>query len=1276
MKISVLKLVCVVLIYILSFDASSKQYTDIFTAELASEHVLEPSVKFIQDDKSQIWLLSKQSVSLFRDGKFISFKTFDFSSDVLSGGIIDDYLYVATETQIYHVSLLDSALPIHSVWQIKDNKIVDLVNYESSLLIQTNNNVYQLNKPGDDESTPSIKPFFELPAKFKKLLVIPQGVLILEVNQLDLYSTDEQTWLTANISSNLKEVVEYQGNLLYLTQKGNVQAANPFNFYTTKDVNSKRLKSFNSVSDLIPFNGDIYVKRRNQLYSIQSENYSFTLPKQVSDLFFDNNNNLWLVDSFGVQIAWSQPFTAEIFKPSTRNANKYIFDSISTSGTYALKSNRLYQQRMVNETLVWQYKVSFPHIKNVTQLIETKRHIWFVSPSHIWSYEKQTLLLSLDLSISKGDLVLPHTDNNLLIVQSDQVVSISAVGKQTKIQSKELCGATCLPEYKVSEYLLDGRIVWLATNRGLHQLDLATLKFTSKRLDILNTQAPVIQVLKATKQQVWVVYPTKVALLDKKALTSILFFTPNNKILNAVDSSDDKIELLSQKGWLRLSKSKELTDNESNRFWMQKYTHNSEALAFEPVVNEVELSDSEQELKLLFNLTKQHPSENVFVRFKYQDDTEWSNIDKLNQLLTLKNLRQGSNQLEVQARLEGKDWEPIQLFSYLLPYSALQPKWLIVYGIIFLVIAVIIFLYTRFSGINVAFNAVKQQAFISSLLESTKDGVWVANKDREIKSINGAFSEITGYELKDIINKSFPLMTEQGRNHEVETLIWQEVTKSGYWSGEVWSRQKNGEPVSFDLSVTRVESQNKSSSKKDVTFVGVFSDVTIRKKSEQDLRHLATRDSITQLPNRTLFIEYVNNAINTSNPLNPHFAVVFIDLDNFRKVNESLSHLQGDALIKQVGERLSNILDKGVALARLGGDEFALLIPNVLLSSEPRSYIKRVAENLKNALQTPFLLGETEVNITASLGVSISPENGQTAEVLMRCADTALSMVKRRGKNNYHIYRQKTDAAGTELLSLESELIGALDNDQFVVHYQPKYKLKEKQISGFEALIRWNNPTRGLVAPDQFIRLAEENGLIRKLDTWVFKQVCQQIKTWQEQGVMFGKVAVNVSALNFQQVDFCQNLKDILVKENLSAEYLELEITEAAMMTDLVKGLENLEDLRSAGFTIALDDFGSSNSSLSYIKKFPIDRLKIDRSFIMDIETSEQDKNITGVLVQLAEQLNISVIAEGVETTEQVNILLEMGCNEIQGFIISQAMMAEDVNDFLNVGINQLPEFG
>ncbi len=231
--------------------------------------------------------------------------------------------------------------------------------------------------------------------------MIPQGVLILEVNQLDLYSTDEQTWLTANISNNLKEVVEYQGNLLYLTQKGNVQAANPFNFYTAKDVNSKRLKSFNSVTDLIPFNGDVYVKRRNQLYSIQSENYSFTLPKQVSDLFFDNSNNLWFVDSFGVQIAWSQPFTAEIFKPSTKNANKYIFDSISTSGTYALKSNRLYQQRMVNETLVWQYKVSFPHIKNVTQLIETKRHIWFVSPSHIWSYEKQTLLLSLDYQFQK-----------------------------------------------------------------------------------------------------------------------------------------------------------------------------------------------------------------------------------------------------------------------------------------------------------------------------------------------------------------------------------------------------------------------------------------------------------------------------------------------------------------------------------------------------------------------------------------------------------------------------------------------------------------------------------------------------------------------------------------------------------------------------------------------------------------------------------------------------------------------------------------------------------
>jgi diguanylate cyclase (GGDEF)-like protein/PAS domain S-box-containing protein len=1275
MKISVFKLACCLLIFTLSFGASSKQYTDIFTVQLASEHALEQSVKFIQDDNSQVWLLSEQSISLFRDGKFVSFRTFDFSNDVLSGSIIDDYLYVATNTQIYQVSILDSALAITSVWQIKDHEIVDLVSYESSLLIQTNKNVYQLHKPEVDQSSPTIKPFFELPAKFKELLVIPQGVLILEVNQLDLYSTEEKTWLTANIPNKLKQVVEYQGNLLYLTQKGNVQVANPFNFYTTKDVSKKRLSALNAVSELIPFNDAVYAKRRDQLYSIQSESYSLALPKKINDLFFDDNNNLWVVDSFGVQVIWNQPFNADIFTPSKANSTQYTFDLISISGTYALKGNRLYQQKMVNETLVWQYKVNFPHIKNVTQLIETNRHIWFVSPQQIWSYEKQTLLLSLELPISNHDLVLPHTDNNLLIVQSDQVVSISAVGKQTQIQSKELCGATCLPDYKVNEYLLDGRKVWLATNRGLHQLDLATLKFTSTRLDLLNTQAPVIKVLKATKQKIWVVYPNKVAQMDKKSLTSKLFFTPNNKILDALTSSDKQIELLSQKGWMRLTTEQELTLDKPNRFWMQKYTNRTDTLALNAVTDNVELSDSEQELKLLFNLTKQHPSENVFVRFKYKDDSKWSNIDTLNQLLTLKNLRQGSNQLEVQARLEGQDWEPTQIFSYVLPYSALQTKWLIVYGVIFLLIALAVFLYARFSGVKVAFNAVKQQAFITSLLESTKDGVWVANKDREIKSVNGAFKEITGYELKDIVGKSFPLMTEQGRNHEVETLIWQEVTKSGFWSGEVWSRQKNGTPVSFDLSVTRVETENKLSSKTDVTFVGVFSDVTIRKKSEQDLRYLATRDSITQLPNRTLFIEYVNNAINTSSPLNPHFAVVFIDLDNFRKVNESLSHLQGDALIKQVGERLSNSLDKGVALARLGGDEFALLIPNVLLSSEPRSYIKRVAENLKTALQTPFLLGETEVNITASLGVSISPENGQTAEVLMRCADTALSMVKRSGKNNCHIYRQTVDAAGTELLSLESELIGALDNDQFVVYYQPKYKLKEKQVSGFEALIRWNNPTRGLVAPDQFIRLAEENGLIRKLDTWVFKQVCQQIKTWQKQELMFGKVAVNVSALNFQQIDFCQNLKDILLEENISAEYLELEITETAMMTDLTRGLENLQDLRSAGFTIALDDFGTSHSSLSYIKQFPIDRLKIDRSFIMDIETSEQDKNITSVLVQLAEHLNISVIGEGVETAEQVNILLEMGCNEIQGYIISQAMMPEDVNTFLQVGVNQLPDF-
>lgn len=1257
------KWICCVVIFLFSLNVFSKKPIELYNIPLASEHLLEPAVEFLQGDDGEIWLLSQRSISLYRAGEFVSYRSFDLKGQVTSGVIIGSNLYVSTADSIFQLSINHHQAQLNKIWQVANDNVVNLLKFEQQLVIQTQRQLYKLNNT--EQQTNSINAIYTLTNKVKKVRVVPQGILVVTPNKLALFSKQQQAWMSVEPESQLQDAVEFHGQLVYLTTQGKVQIDNPFHFSSELDPQSIGVKYNEQPKALIPSYDDVLLQFKNSLVSLRHKSEVTSLANNMMQPFVDSHNNVWLSNGRDVQVNWSQPFDTKPLIKTTKNQSR-TFDVLSTNGLYALDNNRLYQHRKRAGRHVWQHKVTLTNLKDVEQLIETKRHIWFVSTNRVWSYEKQTLLPTANYPLEAHRLVFPFGDNQLLIVTENEIRSISATGSSEQHKITQTCKPNCLPNYNVTDYLSDGDVFWLASNRGLHQLNVAKLTFSDKRLDRLQAQAPVVRVLTAQDGKLWVVYPTKVALFDTSSLTSQMFFINQNRIVDAKVSTNQQLELNTQLGWYQLDLNPvHLAQAQSNAV-IKHYQPQATHFSLISTEQTIQLNEQLQELNLAFSSMKQHPSQGMFVRFKYADDTDWSDLDLLSQSLTLKSLRQGSNELQVQLRLEGQPWLGEQVVRYHLPYTALQTKWLLLYAGAALFLFLVFVLYERFKGSRMAFDTIKQQAFITSLLQSTKDGVWVANKDREIQSINNAYAEITGYQLDEVTGKSFQLFNHQGRNHEVESLIWQEVTKSGFWAGEVWSKHKNGDDVSFDLSVTRVESEHKLRSKTSVTFVGVFSDVTIRKKSEQELRHMATRDPLTDLPNRTLFIEYIDNAINTTNRFTPQFAVVFIDLDNFRKVNESLGPTQGDELIKQVSVRFSQCLGKGVVLARLGGDEFGLLIPSALLGAEPNFYISRVAESINDSLEMPISLQTTGINISASLGVALSPKHGNTAESVMRCADTALTKVKRSGKNNYFIYRPSMDTVAADLLSLESELIHALEHDQFVVYYQPKFKLKENKVSGFEALVRWDHPERGLISPAQFIQLAEDNGLIRKLDTWVFKQVCQQIRTWKQQGCMVGKVSVNVSALNFQQVDFCQNLKDVLVSERVESELIELEITETAMMTDPSRALEHLIDLRSVGFTIALDDFGTNNSSLGYIKKFPLDRLKIDQSFIADIDTKEQDKNITSAVVQLAKYLDIAVIAEGVESKEQAFILHVMGCNEIQGYFISKPIKPEQVPEFLN----------
>ncbi len=621
-------------------------------------------------------------------------------------------------------------------------------------------------------------------------------------------------------------------------------------------------------------------------------------------------------------------------------------------------------------------------------------------------------------------------------------------------------------------------------------------------------------------------------------------------------------------------------------------------------------------------------------------------------------------------KLSGHNNSPLELTSN----ATNEQSFTITLVIIVIVILFVMVGYTSWIKTRLSFSSSRKQSFINSLLENTREGVWIANKDRDIEMINIAYSEITGFHEQEVLGKCFKILKEDGRNYEVESLIWQEVVKSGFWRGEVWTVTSQGEKVSIDLSVTKVTTEHNFTGQVDVKYVGLMTDVTARKQNEQSLHQLATRDQLTGLPNRTLFIEYIKHSITTIQSNNPHFAVMFIDLDNFKKVNSSIGLLQGDKLIKMVAGRLQHNLDCSLTLARLGGDEFALLIPSHLCGVSPTYFIKKVISEIQSCFVNTFRMEDNEINMTTSIGVAIYPNHGTKSDELMRCADTALNRVKISGRNDALVFDHIMDDITADKLNIESELVAALNKNELTVYYQPLYNSHQHRIYGFEALVRWQSPVRGLVAPDQFIHIAEQNGLIRSIDFFVLDEAFRAVRRWLEAGVMRGRISVNISSVNFQQADFVPKIKELVKNSNGLCEYIELELTETAMMIDADMVSKNISILKSLGFQIALDDFGTGFSSLGHLKQFDIDKVKIDRFFIHEIELSQQDRNIASVIIQLAGHLGIEVVAEGVENEHQAYLLHVMGCHHLQGYLISRPLAEEQLLLFLDNERNYLRE--
>ncbi|MDG4554235.1 MAG: PAS domain S-box protein [Candidatus Competibacter sp.] len=540
---------------------------------------------------------------------------------------------------------------------------------------------------------------------------------------------------------------------------------------------------------------------------------------------------------------------------------------------------------------------------------------------------------------------------------------------------------------------------------------------------------------------------------------------------------------------------------------------------------------------------------------------------------------------------------------------------------------------------------------VASVFESAAEGIVITDPDRTILAINPAFSEITGYAAEEVLGRS-PNLLQSGR-HDTAFFqhMWRSIEQNGKWRGEIWNRRKNGEVYPELLSISTVKDQAGC-----VThYVGVFTDIAAIKSFERQLIFLAHHDPLTELPNRSLFNDRLTQGILHAARDNTRLAVLFIDLDHFKNVNDTLGHQLGDRLLQMVAEELRKPIRACDTLARLGGDEFILLIERI----DSHQDATMVAHKLLAIFEKPFLLAEHDIHISASIGISYYPADGRDCGELVKNADAAMYQAKAKGRNNYHLYAREMTTNALERLRLEAMLRRSVRNDELVVHFQPQVDMASGALIGAEALVRWNHPELGLILPGKFVFLAEETGFIATLGEWVLRESCAKLQAWRAAGYPLGKISVNFSIRQFERGDMTGLIEAILAENGLPPECLEIEITES-FIVKTEDAFRFFGDLRALGVHLAVDDFGTGYSSLMYLKRLPIQRLKIDRSFVADIGRDPNNEAIIRAIIVLAGNLGLSVIAEGVETEMQADFLRREGCPHGQGHYFGRPLPEDE----------------
>jgi diguanylate cyclase (GGDEF)-like protein/PAS domain S-box-containing protein len=538
----------------------------------------------------------------------------------------------------------------------------------------------------------------------------------------------------------------------------------------------------------------------------------------------------------------------------------------------------------------------------------------------------------------------------------------------------------------------------------------------------------------------------------------------------------------------------------------------------------------------------------------------------------------------------------------------------------------------------------KQLQLAERVIESTLEGIIITDAQGRIQSVNPAFTRLTGYSAEEAIGKSPSLFSSGRHSPDFYRALWETIRTEGHWHGEIWNRRKDGVVYLEQLTITAIRDDSGAITH----YTGLFRDITERKEHEEHIRRLAYHDALTGLPNRLLFNDRLSLALAHAHRSGQRLALIFVDLDRFKKINDTLGHNAGDLLLQKVAQRFKQCLREDDTVARLSGDEFIIMLPEVSDITEPVKAARRVID----ALGAPLQAGGHEITVTCSIGISIYPEDGTTADVLLKHADTAMYRAKDLGRNRYQLYTAAQNARSFERLAMEKSLRDAIERDELVLHFQALVDLAGGRTAGAEALLRWQHPDLGLAAPAQFIQLAEETGLIVPIRAWVVRKVCEQIRAWQAADLAAVPVAVNLSARQLREQEPAAEIEQILLESGVDPELVCFEVSESALLQEAEDANAIVRALHRIGCRIAVDNFGAGYASVRQLKRLPIARLKIDRSLLRDITTSPDEAAIVQAMIGLAHQLSLTVVAEGIELEEQRSLLRDLGCDEVQGYLL------------------------